>query len=107
VGDLPGWLNNSKVNKKKQNTRSARQERARAREVGGKVQPGSGSSWRASGDVKAVEYLEELKYTDAASFGLKVEDWNAIKRKAHIQGRVPRMLIEFPLEGLRLVVEEG
>jgi hypothetical protein len=107
MGELPSWLNNSKDKLKKQNRRSNRQERARAREVGGRVQAGSGSSWRAAGDVKTEDFLEEMKWTDNKSYGLKVSEWNAIKRKAQSQGRQPRLVIEFPQEGLRLIVEEG
>jgi hypothetical protein len=97
---LPPWWGR---HREKQNARSRRQERRHAAERGGKVQPGSGSSWRAKGDVRLVETLDELKYTDAASFRLTVATWNKIERAAHQSGREPRLIIEF--SGHDLVLE--
>lgn len=74
--------------------------------MGGRVQPGSGSSPRARGDVKAREVLEELKFTDAASYPMDVRDWATLRRDAHNMGREPRLVIDFKRHGVRLVVVE-
>lgn len=100
---LPSWWNDKG---QRQNARSKQQEKKRAKQVGGKTQPGSGSSWRAAGDVQTVEHLEELKYTDGKAFVLKVKDWYLIKKKATVRGREARMVIDFPTHKLRLIVEE-
>jgi hypothetical protein len=102
---LPAWWG-EKADKKRQNARSAAQERRRAEDVGGKVQTGSGSSWRAQGDVRGVEYMDEMKFTDAKSYSLKITTWRKARKAAHSQGREPRMVIDFPAEKLRLVVTE-
>ncbi len=70
------------------------------------MQAGSGTSWRAPGDVKNAEFLEELKYTDKSSFALKVQTWNKIKRHAAMTGREPKMVIDFHQHDLRLIVTE-
>lgn len=104
MGDMPAWW--AGRDKQRQNRRSARQEAQRATEVGGRVQSGSGSSWRARGDVKTPLDLEELKFTDKASFPLKVADWELHRDRALKQGREPVMVIDFPEHNLRLVVRE-
>lgn len=103
MGDVPAWWGKDR---ERINDRSRAQERSRAAEVGGRTSAGSGSSWRSPGDVRAEEYLEELKFTDKKSYSLRVTDWNDIKEKALSMGREPRMVIEFPEYDLRLVVTE-
>lgn len=100
---LPSWWGNEG---KVQNARSKKQENLRAKQTGGKVQAGSGTSWRAPGDVKNAEFLEEMKFTDKDSFALKVETWKKIKRQAAVTGREPKMVIDFPQYDLRLIVTE-
>lgn len=104
-GRLPAWWSD-KADKKRQNARSAAQERRRAADVGGKVQTGSGSSWRAQGDVRGVEYMDEMKFTDAKSYSLKILTWRKARKAAESQGREPRLIIDFPEAKLRLVVTE-
>jgi len=99
----PLWFGRDK---QRQNKRSDKQEKARAKEIGGKVQAGSGSSWRARGDCKNETVLEELKYTDASSFSLKAKDWLLHKDRALKQGREPVMVIEFMQDNVRLVLRE-
>lgn len=99
----PLWFDRDK---QRQNKRSGQQEKARAKEIGGKVQAGSGSSWRARGDCKNETVLEELKYTDSSSFTLKAKDWLLHKDRALKQGREPVMVIEFMKDNLRLVLRE-
>lgn len=91
---MPEWWG-GKADKKHQNARSARQERKIAKETGGKVQPGSGSSPRARGDVKTAEELIEAKFTDRASFVLNKHVWNEHRRRAANQGKEPVMIIAF------------
>lgn len=103
MSEVPAWWGNER---QKRNDRSGKQERDRAKEVGGRASAGSGSSWRSPGDVRAEEYLEELKFTDKKSYSLRVADWEDIKAKALVLGREPKMVIEFPEAGLRLIVTE-
>ena len=106
MGELPPWFGRDR---ERQNRRSQRQETKRAKEVGGRPQGGSGSSWRARGDVKTLETLEELKFTTKSSYSLKMLDWRKIRAAALAQGRTPRMVIDLDVDGkdpLRLVVTE-
>lgn len=99
--DLPAWWGRDR---QRQNTRSARQERHHAAQEGGRVQAGSGSSWRAPHDVVTPEFLDELKFTDAKSFRLDAGYFRRLRRSARRMGREPRLIIEFP--NLKLVVTE-
>lgn len=105
MADLPAWWGD-KPAKVRQNRRSGAAERRVAREVGGRTMPGSGSSWRAAGDVSSESHLLEHKFTDKRSFSLKVADWAAIRRKAERAGKDPGMIIEFPEQGIRLLITE-
>lgn len=100
---LPKWWQSGQ-DRPKQNKRSREQERKRAKETGGKVQKGSGSSWRARGDVRTDDDLEQLKYTDKASYSLKVAEWRQIAMDAASQGREPSLIIEFSEFNLRLKI---
>lgn len=68
--------------------------------------PGSGSSWRARGDVKNDTHLIQHKYTDKASFTLKFAEWQKVVEDALRAGKEPAMIIEHPESGLRLVITE-
>lgn len=103
--DLPAWFG-EQGDKRRQNRRSRAQERKRAAETGGKVQRGSGTSWRARGDVRREEDLEQLKFTDAASYRVSVKEWQAIVADAQSQGREPVLIIDFEQHGLRLRVTQ-
>lgn len=104
-GALPSWWGD-RADKKRQNDRSRAQERRVAREVGGRTVAGSGSSWRAPGDIKAEDYLVEHKGTNKASFRLTLEDWEQAASDALRSGREPAMIIEFASTGRRLLVTE-
>lgn len=105
AGDLPPWFDKESAHKRKQvNTRSKKHETARAKEIGGRVQPGSGSSSRAPQDVRNDEYLEQHKFTDADSFALKIKEWLRNEDDASRFGRLHRMVIDFDAYGVRLVV---
>lgn len=105
--------NQSKAKRKKINSRSAKQERKYAEEVGGKVQAGSGCSPRAPEDV--VEplddgdegFLTQIKFTDSKGYRITVDEWKRIERNARRLGREPKLLIEFPGAGVRIVVTNG
>lgn len=77
--------------------RSRLQERRIANEVGGRVQAGSGSSWRAKSDVRAIHNLRvEAKHTTKRTFPLKLKDIIKIRDEALIGGLEPwAMQVEF------------
>jgi hypothetical protein len=100
---VPSWFDKDR---ERVNRNVRKQERERAREIGGRPQAGSGCSWRAPGDVKEAEYLEELKLTSKESYRLTLAEWKDIRNKASTQGREPRYLIEFA-DGTRLIVTEA
>lgn len=92
-GSLPAWWNKGR---EQRNARSRKQEREHAKATGGRVQSGSGSSWRAPHDVVNEEYLDELKFTDQKGFTVRQDYWEALKASALRAGREPRIIIEFP-----------
>ena len=108
MAELPSWWS-QKAGKRSQNARSRAQERRRAAETGGRVQAGSGSSWRAAGDVVRDEELEEVKYTDKAQYPLTVKELRLIRKKALRLGREPAYLVEFSEHGIRarIVIEDA
>lgn len=93
-----------KGKKRAQNAASRAQEHRHARKVGGKVQAGSGSSWRAKGDVKSSEFMDELKFTSRSSFSITNTIINKLLRAAGQSGREPRLIIDFQSLGVRAVV---
>jgi hypothetical protein len=67
--------------------RSKKQELRVAKELGGQVQAGSGSSWRAKGDVRVVgKHRVECKYTGANYYALKTADILKIQEEALLGG---------------------
>jgi hypothetical protein len=77
--------------------RSKLQERRIAADVGGRVQAGSGSSWRAKSDVRDIGNLRiEAKFTSKDSYSLKLKDILKIREEALIGGlETWAMQIEF------------
>lgn len=100
--DLPPWFGD-KGAKRTQNSRSRKQEKRRAEEVGGKVQAGSGSSWRRPEDVVGPETVEQIKYTDAKGFAVKAAELERILQNALRNGREPVIVIEFSQQRIRLI----
>jgi hypothetical protein len=100
---VPVWLAPT-ARKRRQNRLSGQQERVHARRVGGRTQPGSGSSWRAKGDVISPEHLDELKFTDGKQYSLTVTSIRKITRAAVQLGRTPRVIIDFKQHGVRAIV---
>lgn len=105
MSDLPAWWGEA-ADKRVQNRRSAQKERKVAKETGGRVQAGSGSSWRAPQDVVTDEEMIQHKYTDAKGYRLTVEEWEVVRRDALQAGREPAMIVEFTRTGRRLLITE-
>lgn len=108
---MPAWWGDA-ADKRKQNRRSARQERERATKTGGHVQPGSGSSYRAPQDVITPldtderGYVESIKYTDSDGFRIDAREWAKLRADALRSGREPRLVIDFTKRQTRLVIIE-
>jgi hypothetical protein len=106
---MPSWWDDERAKadaRRRQNRRSQAKEARVASEVGGRQMPGSGSSWRAPGDVKSDEDLLEHKFTDKRRFILTLEDWEQARSDALKSGREPGMIIEFARTGRRLLITE-
>ena len=97
MGNKPDWWD-GKPAKKRQNRRSGKMERRVAKDVGGRVQPGSGSSWRARGDVKSGTHMIEHKYTDKESYSVKKRTWFNLKAIANNCGKLPALVVHFGTE---------
>lgn len=81
---------------------SKAQERRTATAHGGRVQPGSGSTWNRKGDVKTKLTLIENKRTDAKSITLKAADLEKIWKEAWAENRRP--VLGFEVGGKNYVV---
>ena len=68
------------------------------------MQPGSGNSWRAKGDVKSEEKVTELKFTRQKSFTITMEIISKILKAAAQAGRDPELIIDFESHGVRAVI---
>lgn len=84
--------------------RSQRQEKAIAKQYGGRRQPASGGLWFAKGDVKSEKVLFEAKSVDGKSYTLKFETLQKIENEALIAGRMAAMQIRFERERRDFVV---
>lgn len=74
---------------RKQKKLSAKQEKRIAEDLGGKVQPASGATKHAKGDVRAMgEVRAEAKYTFAPSYTLKREELEKIIHEAGLERAV-------------------
>lgn len=100
MSDLPRWVNREG---QRQNSRSRKQERNIAKERGGRVQAGSGSSWRAKEDVKTRNSLIQVKYRNK-SYTLSAEEGATLMRNALQLGREPEMIIDFTGSNIRAIV---
>lgn len=106
MSDDPAWMGKPQ-SLRRQNARSRAQERQIAREVGGRVQAGSGSSRRAPQDIKSDDDLYQVKYTDKDSYRLTNAEWDKVRKDALTHGREPAMIVEFTKTGRRLRITEG
>jgi hypothetical protein len=106
VTDVPPWFDR----RKQQNRRSRTQEKRRAQEIGGRVQPGSGSSRRAPQDVRQKlndqdeGRLEQIKYTDKDRITIKVDDLIRLYEDALLHGRDSTYLVDFDNHGIRIAI---
>lgn len=84
---------------------SRKLEQGLARDIGGKVQPGSGNQ-DAKDDVRVVnEWRLEHKYTDSTrSFTLLVEDLAAVVRHANLMAEWPGLVLTFRKLSRRFVI---
>lgn len=105
-GELPSWMS-SKSQKKRQNRRSAKHERDLARESGGRVTAGSGSSWRAPQDVSTDTHLIQHKYTDAASYRVSDTELSILEGDAARAGKEWALVINFERSGRRITITDG
>lgn len=78
-------------------TRSRRQENATAKELSGRVQPGSGNVpvERFKEDVSAAEVLCQCKLTDKKSFSIKEKEFQLTTQRALKQSKMPAWRIQF------------
>ena len=81
---------------------SVAQEKAVARDIGGRRVSGSGSQQFNKGDVQADKWLIEAKQTVTGRFTLSLALWNKIRSEAIRKSKEPAMVIE--MEGRKLVV---
>ena len=73
---------------------SKKQEKRIAEDLGGRVQPASGSRWGYKRDVSTPEYLIEAKISDAKSVSVIEKDLRFLKQQAYQQGKVPVYVVE-------------
>lgn len=110
-GKLPKFFGDDE-SRRDVNRRSARQEKRHAERTGGKVQPGSGSSYRAPEDVRGPldgndeGFLDQLKQYATGRITLTAAEWLKLRKNARQVGREPRMIIEFPEQEIALVITE-
>lgn len=71
------------------------QEARIAQDLGGKVQPASGSRWGARRDVKNDAWLIEAKTTSQGYYRVITRDLAALQQQAYQQGRTPAYVVEF------------
>lgn len=102
-GHVPAWMNKKRAGQV-QNKRSKKHEERLAEQVGGKRVVGSGTSWRAPQDVKSDTHMIQHKYTDKASFSLKVPEMEQIHDDAERAGRGNALVIDFDKYGIRAIV---
>ncbi|MBD3261317.1 MAG: hypothetical protein GF334_06465 [Candidatus Altiarchaeales archaeon] len=77
--------------------RSKRQERATARDTGGRVQPGSGSV-PVKGlreDTKSRHTLVQCKLTERKSFSIKEDEYRLTTERALEMGKMPCWRVQF------------
>lgn len=103
---MPPWWGES-GKRRTINRKSAEYERKIAKDTGGRVSAGSGSSWRAPEDVRSETHLIQHKYTERKSFTLTVAELQRVFANAGRAGRDGALIIDFETYGLRVTVTEG
>lgn len=88
--------------------RSRAQEKRVAKRHGGTRNAGSGNGWTRKADVRSsigsLDFLWEMKRTDAKSISLKHSDLETVRSQAWSEGRMPILHLE--LCGRQYVVLE-
>jgi hypothetical protein len=87
-------------------TKSQKQERTFAKEVGGRTTPASGAFWSRKGDVRTGEFLMELKCTDKGSISISKAVWEKIRREAILDGRTPALVLQIQDRNLVVIDQE-
>lgn len=82
--------------------RSVRQERAIARDTGGRRQAASGSLPGLKGDVKTKSWLIEAKTTAGVTYTLKLRTWRKIEQEALVARKEPVLVLE--ISGRKLAI---
>ncbi len=76
-------------------TKSKKQEKRVAKEIGGKVQVASGAMWHSKADVRLDKFLIECKTTEKPFYSLTLKVWDKIAQEALRDGmRAPLMQID-------------
>ena len=70
-----------------------RGEEKTARQIGGRLQPASGATPFAKGDVKSPELLVERKDTAGRSYSLKAAELLKIRQQAILADRIPVFIV--------------
>ena len=70
----------------------------------GRVQPGSGNTWAAPGDVKSKHFLVECKATTKKSFSINLKLLDEINKKALFEDKIA--IVRLDISGRRLWVVE-
>lgn len=73
---------------------SKKQEKRIADDLGGRVQPASGSRWGYKRDVRTPEFLVEAKISDSKSVSVVARDLRFLKQQAYQMGKNPAYVVE-------------
>lgn len=83
-----------------------KQEKRLAGKVQGSRPAASGAFWTRKGDVRSEDLLIEAKATDKASYSIKKQIWEKIRREALLDGRMPVLAIQIQDRNLVVLDEE-
>jgi hypothetical protein len=83
-----------------------KQEKRLAKQVSGTRPAASGAFWTRKGDVRTEDLLIEAKQTDKASYSIKKQIWDKIRREALLDGRTPVLAIQIQDRNLVVLDEE-
>lgn len=73
---------------------SRRQEKRVARDLGGRVTPGSGNQWFVKNDVIAPGWSVECKTTQAKSYPLRLDVLRTAEKNAMLENRAMALVVE-------------
>jgi hypothetical protein len=77
------------------NTRSTRQEKKTADDLGGRREIASGALPGGLADCRTPNFLAEMKYTDAKGYRLDRAYLKRLTKNAHLIGKNPVLVVEF------------